>query len=113
MLRAKYLGKAITIFCCKDGTISFAPRGKRSFNGAALPVYSVDTKKEAISLQVLTCRRQYGPHPDYPKKLPDWYRLGSGPFPMGFSGELEDLPKVSEHLAASHALIQARSTASV
>lgn len=98
----------VTVYCCRDGTISYSARGTPSFNGVALPVLSVRSVQEAKDLQVLTCRLQKEAHP-FMAPGEGWFTLGSGPFPMGvFSGKVEDLPLVSEHLAKMLKVIRAR-----
>lgn len=81
------LDRPVLIDCCKDGTITYRRKGSPSFNGAALPVFSVDTEDEARYLQVLICKAQYNEHPLKPGET--WYRLSD------FSGEVEDLAEVT------------------
>lgn len=97
----------IIVCCCKDGTISYHERGVPPFNGVALPVLSVRNEQEAKDLQVLTCRLQKVPHPDMKPGDP-WFTIGSGPFSMGFSGEVEDLVDVSDYLTEMLERIRAR-----
>lgn len=94
------LDKPVKIFICKDGTFTY---GTKSFNGHALPVHSVDTEDEAKSLQILFCKKQYANHPQMPGK--PWYVLNR------FSGNVEDLPKVGDLIAAAHERILARRAA--
>jgi hypothetical protein len=85
--------RPIVIDCCKDGTLTYRTKAVQAFNGAALPVFSVNTEAEAKSLIVLLAKSQYNEHPLLPGQT--WYRLPE------FSGEVEELIKVSE-LLASH-----------
>ena len=85
--------RPIVIDCCKDGTLTYRTKAVQAFNGAALPVFSVNTEAEAKSLIVLLAKSQYNEHPLLPGQT--WYRLPD------FTGEVEDLIKVSE-LLASH-----------
>lgn len=95
---ADHLSRQVIIFCCRDGTLTWKDRGKPSFNRRALPVFSVDTHAEAEFLAVGTCALQKRPHP-HPDHPGPWFVLASGPFSFGFSGEFEDLQKVTTHLA--------------
>lgn len=83
------------IDCCRDGTLTYRPRRSPPFNGAALPVFSVDTPEEAYDLIVLVGKLQYDEHPDLPGR--PWYRL------TWFSGNVDDLPNVTSYLAARFA----------
>lgn len=42
-----------------DGTLTFRRKGKKSFNGKALPAYSVDSEDEAKTLIQLASFRSY------------------------------------------------------
>ena len=83
---------------CKDGTISVRLQGEKVFNGIALPVLECKNEKEARAVQVLTCKLMKQPHGKMSEGEP-WYKIGSGPFPLGFTGEYEDIIKVEEYLA--------------
>lgn len=88
------LKRPILIDLCKDGTISFRLRvgGRMAprLNDAAIPVFSVDTLKQAQDLQVMFCRKQYGSHPEMPNQ--DWYRW------TDFPGTLEAAEEVTDRL---------------
>lgn len=43
-----------------DGTFTFREKGQSRYS-SSLPVFSVDTKKEALDLQLLFCRKTYEP----------------------------------------------------
>lgn len=81
------------IHVCKDGTVTYRDKsiGEKVFNGRALPVFSVDTIKEAEAIQTRFCKLQYGSHPLMPGK--PWYKV------WPFSGELEDLDRVRNMFA--------------
>jgi hypothetical protein len=68
--RQAMLSRAVRIYCCKDGTITY---GDRSFNGIALPIFSVDNMAQAEQLQIAFCRKQYKAHPQIPGA--DWFRV--------------------------------------
>lgn len=89
--------REILIDCCKDGTLTSRPRGAPPFNGAALPVFSVNSEEEANSLIILVGSLQYGKHPLLPGK--PWYRLS------WFTGEVDDLPKVTAFLQERYQLL--------
>lgn len=93
---------------CKDGTISVRLAGKPVFNGIAFPVLECASEQEAMDVQVLTCKLQHNPHPDMAAGTP-WYKLASGPFPLGFSGEYEDVVKVESYLRECLVRVRARS----
>jgi hypothetical protein len=57
---------------CKDGTISYRRLGEPSFNGVALPVFSVNHEDQARQLQLRFGRLQYEEHPKMPGR--PWYR---------------------------------------
>lgn len=99
------LSRAIKIHCCKDKTITYAKRGQPSFNGIALPVFSVDTEEEAAMLQLLCCAVQYTEHPQMPGK--NWYRLSSFEFPNP-TLEIEDLDRVTALLRERYAKLKTR-----
>lgn len=82
------LSRPIQICICKDGTISSRKRGEPSFNGRALPVFSVDTEEQVREIQGLFGIKQYVEHPLLPGR--PWYRW------TNFSGNVEDLDEVSE-----------------
>lgn len=65
------LGRRWMLHVCKDGTVTYRDTsvGAPVFNGAALPVFSVDTAARAEALIVRFCRKQYNSH------LPRWHRL--------------------------------------
>jgi hypothetical protein len=84
------LSRTYLIFVCKDGTVTYGPKGTPPFNGVALPVHSVDSIDEARQVQVALCRRQYVSHPDMPGQ--PWYVLSK------FSGNTGDLPRVAEEM---------------
>ena len=67
------LDREVLIDICRDGTISYRERSTKAkpLNGAALPVFSVDTVNEAIAIQVRFGAKQYGPHPNQPGR--DWH----------------------------------------
>src|SRR5689334_521905 len=81
------LTRAVRIYLCKDGTISYRPSTEPSFNGSALPVFSVDTVEQARAVQVRFGRLQYGEHPQLPGR--PWYRW------TDFSGDVAQLDGVS------------------
>lgn len=93
--------RPIVLHVCKDGTVSYRDKRKKTkvFNGAALPVFSVDTVDEAEQIQVRFCRLQWGPHPEAKPNTgtETWYRL------TDFSGELEDLDRVAKQFSVFYA----------
>jgi hypothetical protein len=68
-----HLARPYLIHVCKDGTITYRTRNQPVFNGRALPVFSVDTRRQAEELQIRFCRRQHKEHPLMPGKT--WYTL--------------------------------------
>lgn len=86
--RNHHLSRPILLDLCKDGTVTYRSQGEPSFNGMALPVFSVDTAEQAEAIQVRFCRRQYASHPRLLGK--PWYRW------TDFSGELDDMQAVTE-----------------
>lgn len=90
--------RPIMIHVCKDGTVSYRDKRTKTkvFNGRALPVFSVDTVEQAEQIQIRFCRLQYGSHPEAkPNTGTDkWYTL------TVFSGELEDLDRVTAEFVA-------------
>ncbi len=80
--------RPIRIDLCRDGTITYQPQGRPSFNGAALPVFSVNTEEQAKALQIRFGQLQYTSHPKMPGK--PWFV-----FPQ-FGGQIEDLFQVRE-----------------
>lgn len=85
------------IHCCKDKTITYRTRDQPIFNRVALPVYSVDTEKEAEALTILCCRRQYEEHPLIPGK--PWYRITlDGELDFKQHLDYEDIPAVTAKL---------------
>jgi len=97
------LSRAVMIHVCKDKTLTYRTRGQPSFNGLALPVFSVDTNEEAQALQLLCCARQYGLHPLMPSET--WYRLSALEF--GPLLEIGDIDRVADLLRERYALIRA------
>lgn len=89
-------GRRFMLHVCKDGTVTYRDTavGEKVFNGRALPVFSVDTVEEAKQIQIRFCRLQYGSHPLMPGR--PWYKLNE------FSGELEDLDRVTKMFAQHH-----------
>jgi hypothetical protein len=87
--------RPIMLHVCKDGTVTYRDRTKREpvFNGRALPVFSVDTITEAKQIQVRFCSAQYTSHPLMPGRT--WYVVS----PLIFSGEVEDLDRVTVEFA--------------
>lgn len=83
--------RPIMIDVCRDGTITYREKGQRSFNGAALPAFSVNTEEQAKALQTRFGQLQYTSHPLMPGK--SWFV-----FP-GFGGEVEDLFKLRKMFA--------------
>jgi hypothetical protein len=81
------LTKPVKIFICADGTITY---GDRPFNGAALPVHSVDTPETAHALQILLGKLQYREHPDLPGK--PWYRFTV----IELIGDVDKLPEIGQ-----------------
>lgn len=98
---ADVLARPILIHCCKDRTLSYHARGEPIFNGRALPVFSVDTKKEAEDLIVLIGCVQYEPHPLMPGR--PWRKVN-----VGFKRwlELEDLDEVTRICRKAYALMR-------
>lgn len=92
---------------CKDGTISVRREGEPSFNGVAFPVLECANEQEAKDVQILTCKLMREPHGGMKPGEP-WFKLGSGPFPLGFSGEYEDVAVVEQYLAECLARVRAR-----
>lgn len=103
-MEASDYSRPIMLHVCKDGTVSIRDKRTRQpvFNGVALPVFSVDTVKEATAMQVRFCRLQYVKHP-HPKGPNPWFRLTT------FSGEVEDLERVAREFRAFYAVLKKRS----
>ena len=99
-MNPKYWGRPVIIHCCKDGTITYRRVGQPTFNGAALPVYSVKTEEEAKALQIILCRFQYQEHPLMPGQ--NWYVLNE------FSGEVEDLERVGDKMDKVYDMMRQR-----
>lgn len=93
------LNRNILIDCCADGTLTYRPKGQGSFNGAALPVTSVDTEAEAEQLLVLVGKSQIGEHPQWPGKV--WYAVPHLVDP----DDVGSLANVSEVLEEAYARI--------
>ena len=108
ILMAKHRYRRVRIDCCKDGTISYRLKCETPLNGVALEVFSVNTISEAIQLQTATCRLMYEDHPNMKAKERGWFKLASGPFVDGFTGEIDDLPRVSEYFAEVYERIRRR-----
>jgi len=83
-----YFSRPVLINLCKDGTITYRTVSQAPFNGAALPVFTVDTVEDAQALQVAFGKLQYTRHPLMSGKTP-WYRLHP------FSGNVDDLQDVT------------------
>lgn len=71
-LSASRLIRPVLVDICKDGTISYRRLGESSFNGVALPVFSVNHEDQARQLQLRFGRLQYEEHPKMPGR--PWYR---------------------------------------
>ncbi len=97
-----YLKKDVRIHICKDGTLSICEPGEKPFNGVALPIYTVDTVKEAQSLITLVGAVQYQEHPLMPGC--PWHVMA------GFSGEIEGIPAARERLTMAEKLLKERVT---
>lgn len=97
---AGHFGREVVLDMCKDGTLTYRHRTMPSFNGVALPVFSVDTVEQAKEAQVLFCRKQYVAHPQLPGQ--PWYRW------TDFDGEVSSLEQVSKRLAEWRLLSWAR-----
>lgn len=67
-------GRAFRLDVCRDGTLTIRKHGQKAFNDRALPVYSVDTKQEALDLQVLLCFTVHNQHPDM-RKGATWMKI--------------------------------------
>ena len=67
------LSRNILIHVCRDKTLSYRTRDEAIFNGVAIPVYSVNSKKEARELIVAVGRAQYDEHPLLPGQV--WYKI--------------------------------------
>lgn len=89
--------RPIMLHVCKDGTVSYrdASKHEKVFNGAALPVFSVDTVDEAEQIQVRFCRKMYSTHPLMPGK--PWYIFND------FTGDVDDLDFVTASFANFYA----------
>lgn len=60
---------------CRDGTCTIRLHGQQSINGGrSLPVYSVDTRKQAERLQLLLCFTVHNKHPDLAEKE-SWMKI--------------------------------------
>lgn len=94
--------RQVKIDVCKDGTVSYRLPGinRRLNDNAAIPVYAVDTEKQAQQLQARFCRLQYRAHPDQPGR--PWYKLskigdGTDPAMLRPDGlEIDDLDGVRD-----------------
>lgn len=85
-----HLGRDINIYVCMDGTITYGLLGLPSFNGAALPVHSVDTVKEAELIQRTLGKLQWASHPLMSEQ--PWYVLSN------FGHTTDDLPGVARRM---------------
>lgn len=82
-VRRSDFARAITIYCCKDGSITYGPRGvlRAKAIAVAAPVFSVETEDEARRLSASCTGRNYDGSsryswPDYryvPEDLPHVY----------------------------------------
>lgn len=75
--------------------MSFREKGQPGLNNsAAIAVYSVDEKDDAMGIIVTLGKCQYTPHPNSP--VPGtgnvWYRLAD------FSGDVHDLPEITSRI---------------
>lgn len=95
MRAADDFSRPVYIHICRDGTISYRRRGEKVFNGVALPVFTVDNVEQAEAAQTRFGRLQYIAHPLLPGK--PWYRW------TDFSGDVDDLDKVSDAIRAYYA----------
>lgn len=93
----KALHRRYMIHVCKDGTISYRDTAANEpvFNGVALPVFSVNTEKEAKAIQAMFGRLCYFPHPKQPDR--PRYRLASlgDGRPLDRLLEIEDLDVIT------------------
>ena len=69
------LKRSILIHICKDGTLTYRTREQPVFNGAALPVFSVNTEKEAKTVILLASSRQKTSHPLLPNE--GWFVMNN------------------------------------
>jgi hypothetical protein len=101
------LDKPVLIHVCRDRTLSYRTREEPVFNGAALPVFSVETPEEARSLLVLVGKAQYREHPLLPGRT--WYRILDVP---GVENkptlEIGELGAVTDHLRTCHEKLRRR-----
>lgn len=91
---------------CKDRTLSYRTKNQPVFNGAALPVFSVDTIEEAKDLITLVGKKQYGTHPKLPSDQP-WMKIDLNYKPFL---EFEDLDLVSEKLSNFYNILKQNKT---
>lgn len=97
-------GRTIMIHCCKDRTLSYRNRLQPIFNGAALPVFSVNNVDEARSLISMVSNRQYEEHPLWPGDV--WWKIDLGP--SFHELDPKDLKLVTAKLERAYDLLVAR-----
>jgi hypothetical protein len=104
------LARPIMVHVCKDRTLSYRQRGQPSFNGRALPVFSVETEEEAEDLLILVGTRVHADHPQLPAGRP-WLKLFNGLAPGKPSLDVQDLGQAGAILEGAYSLILARRAA--
>ena len=101
------LNRPIMVHLCKDRTLSYRKRSEPVFNGAALPVFSVESEEEAQDLIVLIGTAVHGEHPLLPPGRP-WYKLFNGIADNKPSLELADLEEAEAYIAEAYEALMAR-----
>jgi hypothetical protein len=95
------LSRPVVINCCKDRTLTFMRRGQRPFNDVALPVFTVNTIREAETLITLVGICQYEQHPLLPGQ--PWLKID---IDLKRHLEIDDLPKVTAKLEQAYAAVR-------
>jgi hypothetical protein len=99
------LDRHVLIHICKDKTLSYRTRKQPIFNKVAIPVFSVNSNKEARSLLMLVGRQQYTEHPLMPGQ--PWFKMTlPGSLDYQEHLELSDLEEVAVRLRERYALIR-------
>ena len=100
------LSRSIFIDCCKDRTLTYRHRSKKTFNNIAIPVFSVDDEETAQKLIRMVGRLQYQEHPKLPNQ--GWFKVTlDGELDFKAFLDIEDLEAVTYKLAKVFSLIEA------
>lgn len=99
--------RPIMVHLCKDRTLSYRQKHEPTFNGAALPVMSVNTEEEAQDLLVLVGTAVHAVHPLLPDGRP-WYKLFNGVAGHSPTLQIGDLDEGAAYLEKAYEAMLAR-----